>query len=468
MQGSIALAEVECNGMPIDVPQLDKIIQVTEKRLITYAEDLKKEEVYIAWKNKYHDSLNLNSPIQLADVLFNVLGHLPAKFTVKSKDSENRKASTDEDALKSIHDPFVSKYLQFRKLGKASGTYLKAIRREVIDGRLHCFFNLGSGENSEAGGAKTYRSSASSINMQNIPVRDSEIGPLIRQCFIPSKGNQLCEVDFSGAEVLTGVAYHQDPTMIRYLTEMDSAGKLKNDMHRDSAMELFKLPIEEITKPIRQIAKNRFVFREFYGGFYIQCANDVWRDIQFVNIKSGIPLREHLANEGITILGNLDPKERPLSNSFEKLCQDAEVHLWDRFSTYAQWRRDEYEQYCHTGWMQSLTGFIYQGYMKRNEVYSYKIQGSSFHCLLWSLIKIVSKFLKKYRMKTKIINEVHDSILADVVPSELKNYIEICQRVMTRLLSEQYPWLVLPMQVEFDVAPIDRPWSEKKSYKVAA
>lgn len=456
-EGSIALAEVECNGMGIDTVQLDRAIDETNQKLSQITKELQQEEVYARWKKKYGEDTNLNSPKQLADLLFNVMKIKPPKFTENSKNTDDKRAATDEDTLETINHPFTNKYLKFRKLNKANNTYLKGIKREVVDGRIHCFFNLGN--------VKTYRSSASDINTTNIPIRDPEIGPLIRQCFIPTKGRHLVEVDFGGAEVITGVAYHQDPVMIRYLTETDSKGKLINDMHRDSAMELFKLPIEEVSKPIRQIAKNRFVFREFYGGFYVQCANDVWKDIEDVRTVSGMLVRNHLYSEGINEVGELDPKMKPKPGSFEKLCQAAEQNLWSRFSTYAQWRRDVYEQYRRDGWMRSLTGFVYQGYMRRNEIWSYAIQGSSFHCLLWCLIKLVRSYLKKYRMKSIIINEVHDSMLAEVVPSELPQFVEICRYVMVDLLSKQCPWLVLPMKIEVDVAPVDSPWSAKESYK---
>src|ERR1700734_743177 len=199
-EGSIALAEVECNGMGIDEQALNQAITRTERRIFRYTEEIKQQEVYKQWSRKYGDRLNLNSPIKLSDILFNVMGYVPPKKMRAGTDDE--KAATDEEALEEIDDPFVENYLRIRKLKKANNQYLHGIRRELVNGRIHCFFNLNT--------ATSYRSSPNSINTQNLPIRNTEIMELIRGCFIPSKGNQTVEIDFSGAEVVVGTCVTGD------------------------------------------------------------------------------------------------------------------------------------------------------------------------------------------------------------------------------------------------------------------
>ncbi|NIS13857.1 MAG: hypothetical protein GWN12_18860, partial [Thermoplasmata archaeon] len=88
---------------------------------------------------------------------------------------------------------------------------------------------------------RTFRSSSDSFNFQNIPIRDLELARLIRQAIIARSGHRLVEIDYSGVEVHVAACYHQDPTMLEYLEDKSK------DLHRDMAMEIFKLPLEELT-----------------------------------------------------------------------------------------------------------------------------------------------------------------------------------------------------------------------------
>src|SRR5690606_6500640 len=123
--------------------------------------------------------------------------------------------------------PFVKTYLEIKKLTKAVSTNFRGILREVVDGKVHCFFNLHL--------VQTYRSSSDSFNYQNIPVREEEIAKLIRRSFVARPGRQIIEIDIKGAEVITAACYHKDPTMLAYIKDPSK------DMHRDMAMELYLL-----------------------------------------------------------------------------------------------------------------------------------------------------------------------------------------------------------------------------------
>lgn len=446
-EGAIVLAEVEGNGMAVDVEYIHAATKQSKIHIAEKLVELEQTEVMKAWRRTYRNKTNLNSGDQLGHVLFNVM-QFPAP-----KKTEGDKYSTDDDTLSEVDDPFVDIYLSQKKLNKAINTNLKGILREVVNGRIHCFFNLHS--------TLTYRSSSDSFNFQNLPVRDPVIAQLIRGAFTASKGNQIVEVDINGAEVVVAACYHKDPVMIEYILDP------KKDMHRDTAMELFSLPQTEITKAIRHAAKNQFVFPQFYGDWYMDCAPALWKSAGKLLTASGKPLRDHLARNGMATLGTMDMKSRPVAGTFEYRVQQTEQAFWGkRFKKYAQWKKDWVNEYKTKGYIETLTGFICQGFMKKNEVINYPVQGSAFHCLLWSLIRIVNRELKRRNMKSLVVGQIHDSIVGDIVPAELDDYLGICQRVMTVLVVRRYPWLIVPMKIEAEVAPVGGSWADKEKYEI--
>jgi len=364
--------------------------------------------------------------------------------------------------LLTVDHPFVQEFLEMKKLQKAVGTNLKGILREAVDGVVNPFFNLQF--------ARTYRSSSEAFNFQNIPIRDPEIAQLIRRAFVPRKGRRIVEVDYSGAEVRMGASYHKDPTMISYI--MDPS----KDMHRDMAVELFKIPEltmlaahkggEKWAKEVRHRAKNMFVFPEFYGDWYIDCTRSLWDEVPKLTVGS-VPMVDHLRSVGLKECGALDPREDAVKGTFEHHVQMVERNFWDvRFPVYSNWKVRWFKEYQKRGWFQTLTGFICQGEMRKNEAINYPVQGSAFHCLLWSLIRLVRREMVKLKMKSLIVGQIHDSIVADVVPEELDDYLALCRKVMVDKLSGHWPWLVVPMEIEAEVTGIDESWAMKKGYTV--
>lgn len=444
--GLLALAQVEANGIRIDVPRLEATKRKLSKRIRVLREDLEASDVWKLWRKKYGLKANLTSKDQLAHILFSELG-----FTSVAE-TETGKPSTDESHLQYIDHPFVQSLLRFTKYEKARGTFLKGIERETVDGRLHPIFNLHL--------ARSYRSSSDSPNFQNFPVRDKEISELIRSLFIASDGGVLVENDFKGIEVSVSACYHKDPNFISYIT---TPGK---DMHRDMAAQIYCLEPSEVNKEARYGAKNRFVFPQFYGDYYLSCAKTLWEWIEKAKLQGpgGIPLKQHLKSQGIKKLGACDPEQKPLSGTFEKHVQEVENDFWNnRFMGYGRWRKRWYQQYLDRGYFDLLTGFRISGSLRRNMVVNYPVQGAAFHCLLWSLIQIQDT-LTKYRMKAKIVGQIHDSLLGDVPEGELQNYLEIVERVATKDIRKHFKWLIVPLEIEYEICPPGTSWFSKKEF----
>lgn len=427
--GILALSQVEANGMAIDVDYLDRMLLRTKREITRLQMELRETDVAIAWRRRWGDKTNYGSRSQLAEVLFKQLGYQSDKQTASGQ------YSTNVDSLERLNVPAVQLFLRIEKLKKLHTTYLTGIRRETVDGFLHPSFSLHT--------TKTYRSSSQDPNFQNQPVRDPFSAKLIRRAFVPRPGRMLLEVDYSAIEVRIACCYHKDPTMQEYI-------ETGHDMHKDMAMECFLLPANEVSKPIRHLAKNGFVFPEFYGDFYASIARSMWDTLNrsALTTTSGLQLVDWLRKQGIGRCGACEFGERPVEGTFEHHIQKVERRFWDQtFPRYKQWREWIWDRYKEHGWIKTKTGFVVQGEMRRNEVINFPVQGSAFHCLLWSLI-YVQKWLTENNMHSLIVGQIHDSLLMDVEPSELSDVSGMVKEIMCHRIRKHWPWIITPLEVE--------------------
>lgn len=170
------LAKMEIEGFPLDVCALNTIGEQYRTKLDALTKDI------FALAG---EEFNINSPKQIADLLFNKLG-LPG----------NRKDSTSVDALKKLTDahPIIEKILDYRKYAKLLSTYIDGLVVHVhTDGKLHAIFNQAL--------TTTGRLSSSEPNLQNISIRDEE-GRLIRQAFYyPDDNYRILSLDYSQIEL---------------------------------------------------------------------------------------------------------------------------------------------------------------------------------------------------------------------------------------------------------------------------
>lgn len=445
-RGALALAEVEHAGMRIDLEYLDRTITETEQRIARIEEKLKEHDEYKLQRKRYGLETNLTSRDQLATVLFKDMGHECHSWT-SGGSTKKRKPQLDEEALQRIDSHYTRGFLKLEKLNKLLGTYLRGVRREVEpDGLMHPFFNLHT--------VQTYRGSGSDINFQNIPVRDPEIGGVIRRAFIPRDGHVLVEIDYGQIEVRVACCLSGDQKL--------TYDTLHGDMHRDMAAECYLLEQDDVSKPLRGAAKGGFVFAEFYGDWHKQVAKNLWSAID-QQTKSGTVVRDHLATKGIEELGDCDPKEKARRGTFEDHIRQVEDRFWnERFSVYHRWRQDRVKQYRSRGWFELVTGFICSGIYSKNQVINFPIQGPAFHCLLWSLTELVRR-MKRKKMRSMVIGQIHDSIVADIHKDELDDYVEMAIEITTKAIVEAWDWITVPLAVEVESSETN--WFEKKQYQ---
>lgn len=441
LQGALALSKVQSSGMKIDLAYCYQAQKDIVKEMLGLEDQLSDMEETKLLKDKYGSKYKLKSDDQLRWLLFDHFGLEASKQTTSGQDSTDAEAL--EDIIWDTDSEFLKKLLLYKKLDKANGTYLHNIILETNErGFLHPFFHLHL--------AISYRSSSSMINFQNIPTRDPKIKGIIRKAFIPRKGRQIMELDFKGIEVSVAYEYHKDPTMRSYLLDPTK------DMHRDMAQQLYKLNDKEWNKPCRQGAKNQFVFPSFYGSYFKQTALGLWKYAKMNDLRVG------KNSDGVSIIEHLKKKGIRDYEAYESYVQKIEDDFWNnRFPVYTKWKEEWVEKYHEKAYFDSLTGFRYYGIFSRNQTINLAVQGSAFHCLLFTLIQL-NNWLIKNKMKSLIIGQIHDSMVLDVVPEERDAIIEFVQYTIRNTLPGKFKWIELPMTIEGELAGVDEPWLNKK------
>jgi DNA polymerase-1 len=449
LDGSKTLSQIEANGICIDTTYLEDAIESSELQIQKITAKMKKKEVFKKQKKKYGSKTKIGSRPQLAKILFDVMG-----YEAKERTKTDR-TKTDEHALMQVPEPYVKMFLKLEKLKKACNTYLKGIRREMTNGFIHPFYNLHL--------VVTLRSSSDHPNFQNMPIRIPMMNKLIRQCFIPrSPKRRIVELDYSRIEVHGASWYNKDPVLLDYLFDNTK------DMHRDMAKQCFRLPMSELVPTddddkkrigaIRFTGKNDFVFPEFYGDYFGNCATALWEDITRLKLKTrnGRSLKRHLRKKGIKNY-----------NDFESHIKKVESHFWNkRFKVYNEWKDSHYEQYLKTCAIELLSGFTISGYFERNKVINFPVQGVAFHCLLWSLIRL-ERLMRKYNMKSLLIGQIHDSIVADVLKKELRDFLDLAHQVMVVDLKKHWKFIITPIEIEAEASPPGLSWYHKKEIKLS-
>ena len=221
------LAEMQWNGMYLDVNELDNYGDMLKTRLNSLT-----EEIYQLSGQEF----NINSPKQLGEVLFEKL-KLPVVKKTKSG------YSTDVDVLEKLVEehPVIEKLLEYRQLMKLNSTYVEGMKVYVNPKtkRIHSFFHQTI--------TATGRISSTEPNLQNIPTR-FELGKQLRKVFRPAENCVYIDADYSQIELRVLAHISNDEHMIQ-------AFKNGEDIHKQAASKVFNIPIDEVTKEQRSSAK---------------------------------------------------------------------------------------------------------------------------------------------------------------------------------------------------------------------
>jgi DNA polymerase-1 len=230
------LAEIEQNGFLVDVDRLHDLGKEMEREMDRTMETI---------AGLAGGEFNINSPKQLAAVLFEKLGLKPVRKTKTGY-------STDEDTLTQLatQHELPTHILNCRSLSKLKSTYIDALPLLVHPRtkRLHTSLNQTV--------AATGRLSSADPNLQNIPVK-GDYGLRIREAFVAPPGHVLLCADYSQIEPRLLAHLSQDPRLLSIFAQSE-------DIHTATAMEIFNVNADSVSKDMRRAAKT-VVFGIVYG-----------------------------------------------------------------------------------------------------------------------------------------------------------------------------------------------------------
>ena len=457
LTSTLTFADMEEFGCYISRQHLKEQEARCRKEIGRLEAEFRKTALYRKWKKAF-PNVNIDSNKQIAHVLYNILGLEQKKKTDSGEDS------TDKEALLSLGLPDLAPFFERKLLMKALGTYIKQLTRELHGDIIHPSFNLHI--------ASTFRSSSNDPNLQNVPIRNKSIGIVIRGAYRSRHGKKgvLIEADLKGAEVSTAACYNHDPNFIRYVADP------KNDMHKDTMALIMKCEPANVTKDLRQLGKNKFVFPQFYGDWYKSCAEAIWAELQDKRyvMTDGSPAMLWLQEQGIFTLPKkwkhgdflLPEDHSTIYDAFVDHLGEVEDHFWhEMFPDYTAWKEEWWKQYLRLGYVDSFTGFRFTGLMDKKKTINYPIQGDAYH-LNQHGINIVNRRLRKEGAITRPFNQIHDSGVYDSTVDEFKDVIRMINHTMNVRMREIYPWINVPIVIEFDVAEAghEGSWFDKKAW----
>ncbi len=340
-------------------------------------------------------NFNINSPSQLAEVLYAKLGITDVKI------KKSGKYSTSADVLDKVKDkhPVIQEILKYRTYQKLCSTYLEGYR-PLIDKKtklVHTTFNQTV--------TATGRLSSTNPNLQNIPIRESE-GRELRKIFVPREGNVFIDADYSQIE-LRLLAHFSG------CKELIEAYRNNEDIHSVTASQVFGVKISEVTEKMRREAK-AVNFGIIYG-------------ISDFGLSSNLNISRATAREYI-----------------EK--------YFKTYSAVKDYMESNVAFAKANGYVSTLTGrkrqipeinssnFNLRQFGERAAM-NMPLQGSSADIIKIAMIN-VQKALKNACLKTKLILQVHDELVLDAPKEEAKKASEILKAEMENAVKLQVPLTV--------------------------
>jgi DNA polymerase I len=392
------LAEMEWTGIAIDLPLFASL-----KQRFQAEREAVEKQIYEAAGVEF----NINSNPQLRDILF---GKLNLPVIKRTSTGPSTDAAVLTELAEAGHE-LPTLLMEYRELSKLENTYLDALPRLVNPktGRLHTSFNQTV--------ASSGRLSSNDPNLQNIPIR-RELGRDIRRGFIPRKGWLLLAADYSQIELRLLAHLSHDPVFV----EAFQAG---GDIHRQTAALIFEVPLDEVTSTMRSRAKT-INFATIYG----QGAHALSRQL-------GIDHAE--AKEFIT---RYFERFQGVRNYLDSMVAFAREH----------------------GYVQTIFGrrryipelrernFNIRAFGERVAANS-PIQGSAADLIKIAMIRI-DDALRTRQLQSKMLLQVHDELVFEVIPSELEQVQELVKHEM-----EHAAELSVPLVVDLGVG---KNWLETK------
>lgn len=383
------LASMETEGVNLDVKFLNDLAQQFQNDI-----DNLESKIYEAAGEKF----NLGSPKQLGEILFDKLKIGEGKI----KKTKTGQYATGEEILSELasKSPFVREILEWRQLVKLQSTYVTALPQQVNPktGRVHTDYMQAV--------AATGRLASNNPNLQNIPIR-TERGRMIRKAFIPKDENHvLLSADYSQIELRIIAALSGETNMIE-------AFKNGEDIHKSTAAKVFNVALDDVTREQRSHAKT---------------------------VNFGIIY-------GVSAFGL--SQQTSLTRSESAALIDAYYKSYPQLRQYIS---EQIEIAREQGYVSTISGRrrylkdinsmnqVVRGAAERNAVNA-PIQGSAADIIKIAMIAIHNK-LKTENFQSKMLLQVHDELVFDVVKSELEPIKKLIKHEMENAFQLAVPLVV--------------------------
>ncbi|SFW46929.1 DNA polymerase I [Selenomonas ruminantium] len=379
------LAAMEQNGIYINREELVKKGEELEARLQSLQQD-----IYVLAGTEF----NINSPKQLGEVLFERLELPPVKKTKTGY-------STNAEVLESLRDkhPVVEQVLHYRTLSKLKSTYIDGLQELIgAEGRIYTSFNQTV--------TATGRLSSSDPNLQNIPVRTEE-GKTIRALFEPGAGYDcLLSADYSQIELRILAHVSQDELFM-------DAFRQNQDIHARTASEVFGTPLEQVTGEQRRHAK-AVNFGIVYGISDFGLAKDL-----------------HIARKDAkSYIDNYFARYTGVKKFIDDTVEGA--HKDGFVKTIFNRRRD-------------LPAINSRNFMQRSlaerMAMNTPIQGAAADIIKLAMIAVYHK-LQAAGVKSRVLVQVHDELVLEVVNGEREQVESILKETMENVVKLSVPLLI--------------------------
>lgn len=379
------LAKIEINGVKIDADKLKDLSREFESLLKEIEKEIFSEVGY---------EFNLNSPLQLREVLFDTLDLPQKKLTKKGEPSTDVEVLTDLSKFHLVPE----KVLEHRTLSKLKSTYVDSLPKLINPdtGRIHTSFN--------PVGSSTGRLSSSDPNLQNIPIKTAQ-GRRIREAFVPEQGYTLLSSDYSQIELRLLAHFSKDDNLVEaFLND--------SDIHNRTAAEIFGVTENLVTPDMRRLSKN-INFGIIYGISAFGLAKQ---------LGTSVAISKSYIDEYFKRYGKV-------KEYIEKSILDAQTNGYAE--TILGRRRPIPELQSNN---RALRGFGERTAMNT------PIQGSAADIINIAMIRINDKLSD---FESKMILQVHDELLFEVKNDELERLSQMVKEEM------EGAWeLIVPIKVD--------------------
>lgn len=384
---SIVLGDMEYVGIRVDKTVLNGMNTEIEGRIKEIS-----EKIYDLAGEKF----NISSPRQLGEILFSKLEIGKGKKTKSGY-------STDKSILEKYSDrhPIVPLVLEHRMLTKLQSTYIVGLEGNILqDGKIHTIYTQTL--------TRTGRLSSVEPNLQNIPIRTT-YGKLIRKAFVPEKNSVLLSSDYSQIELRVFAHFSKVPNWIE-------AFKNDMDIHTRTAMDIFDVGKDEVTPLMRRQAK-AVNFGILYGISSFGLAEDLK-----ISVKEA---KAFIDKYFETYNGTKVYMDSVVKDAYEK-----------GYVTTIMNRKRRIDELNNTNYMIRQQG--------ERMALNTPIQGSSADILKKAMIDIYNEFNEK-KLKSKMLLQVHDELIFNV----LKDEEDVVKEIVDRCMDGAYK-LDVPLKVDIE------------------